>query len=341
MTPQPRRRWAPTPFPAASFALVILLVTSLWPSRSSAIESRATGSRLSFSSSSCQGAGIDIELCVAPGLRDGTFLLRDSNDGTVIVSIPTDPRSCPDQTFEVTLDYPITKPDAAVPREQRLAPVLSVRASPSACSKAAPSRVLRLERSEVHYGLGPQDLAEMTYAPSTASIDALSRLAQNAALNTGLGFVRPKVAVNSLTLLSGKDRTVAGTPCGRSRRHSKCMAAYTRALVNPAPYGRSTCGRCPVPSFPLALVSTRRDEIREVTDLKAFLGPIDTAADARLLRNATAVAMDGNAWLVVRDEIDGTCDPFERADVYERIQRDGRVDPITRLLVSRQFGVCA
>ena len=119
------------------------------------------------------------------------------------------------------------------------------------------------------------------------------------------------------------------------------MAAYTKALANPVSYGRSTCGRCPVPSFPLALVFTRRDAVRVVTDLKAFLGPIDTAADARLLRDATAVAMDGNAWLVVRGEIDGTCGPFERADVYERIQRDGRVDPITRLLVSRRFGVCA
>ncbi len=86
--------------------------------------------------------------------------------------------------------------------------------------------------------------------------------------------------------------TVVRTPCSKARRRSKCMATYTRALANPVPYGRRTCGRCPVAPVPLALVYTRRDEVRVVTDLKAFLGPIDTAADAQLMRDATAVAMD-------------------------------------------------
>jgi hypothetical protein len=43
----------------------------------------------------------------------------------------------------------------------------------------------------------------------------------------------------------------------------------------------------------------------------------------------------------MRSETDGTCDPLEQADVYERVQRDGRVEPVSRLLVSRNFGVCA
>ena len=143
-------------------------------------------SKLSVPSLSCQGAGIDIELCVVPGLRAGTFRLQDSTDGTTIASIPTDPTSCPDQTFEVTLEYPRTKPDRSISREQRSAPVLSIQATSSTCAKAAPSRVLRLERSEVHYGLGSKDLAEMFYAPSTVSIGALNTFTQNLALTLGL-----------------------------------------------------------------------------------------------------------------------------------------------------------
>jgi hypothetical protein len=324
-----------------TFTCLSLFCAILWPAESRASKLTATVSNLAVASLSCQGAGVDIELCVVPGLREGTFLVQDGKDGTTIVSIPTDPSSCSDQKFEVMLEYPTTKPDGSVQREQRSAPVLSVRASASTCAKAAPSRELRLERSEVRYGLGSKDLAEMTYAPSPASIGALSPIAQNAALDIGLAFVRPKVAVDSLTLLGGRDLIVAGNPCGKARRRAKCMASYARALANPTPYGRRSCGRCPVAPVPLALVFTRRDEVRTVTDLKGFLGPIDTAADARLMRDATAVAMDGAAWLAVRSEIDGTCDPFERADVYERIQRDGRVDPIARLLVSRRFGVCA
>lgn len=323
---------------AATFTCFSLVGALLLPSEGSAWKST---SKPAVAPLLCQGAGVDIELCIWPGLREGTFLLLDSNDGTTIASVPTDPSICPDQTFEVALEYPSSKPDSAIPREQRTAPVLSVTASPSTCQEAAPSRALRLERSEVRYGLGSKDLAEATYAASTASIRALVPLFRNAAVDIGLAFVRPKVAVDSLTFLAGSELTVVRTPCSKARRRSKCMAAYTRALVNPAPYGRRTCGRCPIPSVPLALVYTRRDEVRVVTDLNAFLGELDTAADARLMRDGTAVAMDGRAWLVVRDEIDGTCDPLERAEVYERIQRDGRVDPVARLLVSRTFGVCA
>lgn len=124
---------------------------------------------------------------------------------------------------------------------------------------------MRLERSEVRYGLGPK-----TWPRSTVSIDALAPLSRNVALDIGLGFVRPKVAVDSLTLLAGSDRIIVRTPCSKAKRRSKCIAAYTRALINPTPYGYMTCGRCPVPRVPLALVYTRRDEARVVTDLKAF-----------------------------------------------------------------------
>lgn len=81
---------------------------------------------LAVASLSCRGVAL-IELCVVPGVREGTFLLQDGNDGTTIASVPSDPSSCPDQTFEVTLEYPNTKPDHSVMREQRAAPVLSVR----------------------------------------------------------------------------------------------------------------------------------------------------------------------------------------------------------------------
>ena len=323
---------------ATTLVCLTLLGTMVRPSESGAFRSTVTVAKLTVPALSCQGASIDIELCVVPGTREGTFLLQDGKDGTTIVSVPTDPSICPDQTFEVTLEYPATKPDRSLPREQRSTPILSVRASTSTCANAAPSRTLRLERSEVRYGLGAQDLAEMTYAPSTSSIRALSPLNKNESLNIGLAFVRPKVAVDSITLVAF---TVTGTPCSKAKRRSKCKAAYKSALANPAPFGKRTCGRCPVAPVPLALVYTRRDEVRVVTDLKAFLGPIDTAADARLMRDGTAVAMDGNAWLVERTEIDGTCDPFERANVYERISRDGLVEPVARLLVSRQFGACA
>ena len=92
----------------------------------------------------------------------------------------------------------------------------------------------------------------------------------------------------------------------------------------------------------MALVYTHRDDVRVVTDLQAFLGSIDTAADAALWRDGTVVAsLDGRSWLVMRNEIDGTCDPLERAEVYEHITRDGRIEPVARLLVLRQFNVCA
>ena len=289
----------------------------------------------------CQGAGVDIEICVVPGVRSGTFLLQD-RDGTILASIPADPSRCPDQTFEVTLTYPTRKPDLSLPRDQRTTPMLSVLASASGCPQAATSRLLRLERSEVSYGLGPKDLAERMYAPSTASIGSIDRLNPNASFDLGLSFIRPTVRVDSLTRLVGTALTVAGTPCGKAKRRATCKAKYARAIDTATPYGRSSCGRCPVPSGTLALVYTHRDDVRVVTDLQAFLGPIDTAADAVLWREGKVVAaLDGGSWLVMRNEVDGTCDPFERAEVYERVRSDGRVEAVARLLVSRQFNVCA
>ena len=289
----------------------------------------------------CRGADVDIEMCVVPGVRDGTFLLQD-RDGTIVASVPSDPSRCPDQTFEVTLTYPITKPNLSLPREQRTTPMLSVLASASGCAQAVPSRVLRLERSEVHYGLGPKDLAERMYAPSTVSIGSIARLNPNAAFDVGLSFIRPTVRVDSLTRLVGTAATVTGIPCGKAKRRPTCKAKYARAIETATPYGRSSCGRCPVPSGTLALVYTYRDDVRVVTDLQAFLGPIDSAADAVLWREGKVVAaLDGGSWLVMRNEIDGTCDPLERAEVYERVRSDGRVEAVARLLVSRQFNVCA
>jgi hypothetical protein len=52
-------------------------------------------------------------------------------------------------------------------------------------------------------------------------------------------------------------------------------------------------------------------------------------------------ALDGGAWLVMRKEIDGTCNPLERSEIFERVQSDGSVELIKRLLVSRQFDACA
>jgi hypothetical protein len=290
----------------------------------------------------CQGADVDLELCLVSGVRDGTFLLQD-RDATVVASIPSDPGACPDQSFEVTLEYPKTKPDRSVPRELRTAPVLTVQASASSCSRPAPSRVLRLERSESRYGLAPQDLEEGAYTPSATSISSIGLLTSNPALDVGLRFVRPAARVDSLARFAGPSLIVAGKPCGTARRRSACNAKYAKALAGtPTPYGRSNCGRCPAPPEPLALLYTRRDEVQFVTDLKAFLGPIDTAADAALLRDSSEVAaLDGGAWLVMRNEIDGTCDPFERAEVYERVESDGRIERVVRLLVSRQFGACA
>jgi hypothetical protein len=236
----------------------------------------------------CQGGDVDIELCVVPGVRQGTFLLQD-RDLTVVASIPSDPSICPDQTFDATLEYPKTKPNVSIPREQRTTPVLTVRASASSCAKAAPSRVLRLERSEVRYGLGPKDLAEGVFAPSTASVSSLSTAVSTSVFDAKLEAVKPSVAVDSLTQLSGPFVIASGKPCGKAKLRSACMAKYKRALANPTPYGRSNCGRCPLAPQPLALIYTRRDEVRLVTDLKAFLGPIDTAADAALLRKALSL----------------------------------------------------
>ena len=49
-------------------------------------------------------------------------------------------------------------------------------------------------------------------------------------------------------------------------------------LVDSFSSGR--CGRCPARQR-LALVYTRRDTVRVVTDLEAFLGPIDSADERR------------------------------------------------------------
>ena len=168
------------------------------------------------------------------------------------------------------------------------------------------------------------------------------RLNLNASFDVGLSFIRPTVRVDSLTRLVGTAATVTGIPCGKAKRRATCKAKYARAIATATPYGRSSCGRCPVASGTLALVYTHRDDVRVVMDQKAFLGSIDTAADAALWRDGTVVAgLDGGSWLVMRNEVDGTCDPFERAEVYERVRSDGRVEAFARLLVSRQFNVCA
>ncbi len=231
----------------------------------------------------------------------------------------------------------------SVGSSQRNHPVATVDASSSSCSRAAPSRVLRLERSEARYGLGPSDLLEGFYAPSAASIESISSSELIPTPNAGLAGIRPKVAVDSLTRFEGLLTTVVGKPCSRAKHRVACQVRYAKALANPQAYGRANCGRCPVSPPALALLFTRGDNVRFVSDLRAFLGPIDTAADAVLLAAASdAVArLDGGAWLVKRSEIDGTCDPFERADVFEKISRDGRVTQVARVLASRQFGVCA
>jgi hypothetical protein len=118
------------------------------------------------------------------------------------------------------------------------------------------------------------------FAPSTASVSSLSAAVSTSVFDAKLQAVKPSVAVDSLTQLSGPFVIASGQPCGRAKLRSVCKAKYKKALANPTPYGRSNCGRCPLAPQPLALVYTRRDEVRLVTDLKAFLGPIDTAADA-------------------------------------------------------------
>lgn len=326
----------------SSFLLAIAFAASGVPA--SRAEARLIGPPLSGTDqvAQCKGADVDIELCVIPGSRAGTFLLRDSSDGTIVASIPADPASCPDQTFEVALDYPTSKPDKSVPRDRRINPTLSVRASATTCARPTPSRVLRLERSETRYGLDPQDLAEGAFVPTPESINSLTHQNPVPAAENGLSFLRPAVVVDSLSWLVGRSVTVTGRPCSKATGRAKCLATYKRLLARPSRYGTTQCGRCPVGAQPLALVYTKRDVVRSVTDLKAFLGSIDTAADAALLQNGTTVSrLSSGSWLVVRSEVDGTCDPFERADVYLRVKGDGSAEQVARLLTSRQFGMCA
>ena len=289
----------------------------------------------------CQGAGIDIELCVFPGPRDGTFLIEDG-DKTIVASIPSDPRRCPDQTFTATLEYPQVKPDRSVPPQQRTCPILTVVASSSNCAGSAPSKTLRLERSEVRYGLSEKDLTEGFYAPSTASVAALWALMPASAFAQGLSDVRPANPVDSLTKLVGTDRTVAGKPCNKAKRRAACNSRYSGALLSPASYGQTSCGRCPIAPRRQKLVYTRRDDVGSVIDLRAFLGVIDTAADAALVRDGVVVGrLPDDGWLISRTEVDGTCNPLEHAELYESVSRDGRVELLARVLVTRQFRVCA
>ena len=275
------------------------------------------------------------ELCLAPGSRAGTFLLLDRRDGTIVASVPTNPNTCPDQTFDVTPEFPVAGSDPSKPLEA----LLNVNASSSTCSNAAPSRQLRLVKSEAHFGLAQLDLSERVYTPSIAAIAALRHLGATQEAKSDTSTLRPKTAVDSLTKLSGLSSSVTGKPCNRAKRLSKCLANYNRAIATSAPYGSTICGNCT--KTPLSLVYTRRDEVGTVTDLKVFLGRIDSAGDAALLRNATAVwPFTGTGWIVARWEIDGTCLPLEYSDVYELVQADGSVEPLARLLTTRTFNQC-
>ncbi len=183
------------------------------------------------------------------------------------------------------------------------------------CRLASPSKELRLILGLLgssHVGLGPQDMADGVFVPTRASVAAIASFGPDRAAKSDLSTVRPSVRVDSISIPSGE---TTGVPCRRARRPNRCRSDYSAAMKAPSSYGQGRCGNCQARAR-LALITTKKDSVDTVTDLRSFLGKIDSAGDARLLLDASAVWLTNDSrWLGVQREFDGTCQPLEEVDV--------------------------
>jgi hypothetical protein len=290
-------------------------------------------------SPTCQADGADHEICVMSGSRPGTFLLVDrgprSTDETVIGAIPADPAACPDQTFTVRVEQSSATPNGT--DRYNDGPLVVVTASPTPCPSATPSKELRLVLGSSHVGLGPQDMADGVFVPTIASVAAIASFGTERAAKSDLSTVRPSVRVDSISIPSG---VTTGVPCRRARRPNRCRSDYRAAMKAPSSYGQGRCGNCQARAR-LALITTKKDSVDAVTDLRSFLGKIDSAGDARLLLDASAVWLTNEGrWLGVHREFDGTCQPLEEVDVYESVDPSGAIKTEARILKKRDFTSC-
>lgn len=94
----------------------------------------------------------------------------------------------------------------------------------------------------------------MSRSASTESISALREFALNTSADIGLKFVRPKVAVDSLTQVAGRIvcRRRFWDALSKSEADIEVHGSLCRGMASP-PYGVETCGRCPVFPVPLSL----------------------------------------------------------------------------------------
>jgi hypothetical protein len=290
-------------------------------------------------SPTCLAVGADHEICVMSGSRPGTYLLVDrgprSTDETVVGAIPADPAACPDQTFTVRVEQSSATANGTSPFTD--GPVVVVTSSPTTCPLASPSKELRLILGSSHVGLGPQDMADGVFVPTRASVAAIASFGPDRAAKSDLSTVRPSVRVDSISIPSG---VTTGVPCRRARRPNRCRSNYRDAMKAPPSYGQSRCGNCQA-RVRLALITTTKDSVDGITDLRSFLGKIDSAGDARLLLDASAIWLTNEGrWLGVHREFDGTCQPLEEVDVYESADHSGAIKTEARILKKRDFTSC-
>jgi hypothetical protein len=290
-------------------------------------------------SPTCQAVGVDHEICVISGSRPGTFLLVDrgprSTDETVVGAVPADPAACPDQTFTVRVEKSSATANDTVRNTDGA--LVVVTASPTTCPLASPSKELRLVLGSSHVALGAQDMADGMFVPTRASVAAIASFDPDRTAKSDLSTVRPSVRVDSISIPSG---ATTGVPCRRARRPNRCRSDYRAAMKAPSSYGQGRCGHCQARAR-LALITTNKDSVDAVADLRSFLGKIDSAGDARLLLDASAVWLTNEGrWLGVHREFDGTCQPLEEVDVYESVDPTGAIKTEARILKKRDFTSC-
>lgn len=175
------------------------------------------------------------------------------------------------------------------------------------------------------------------FVPTRASVAAIASFGPDRAAKSDLSTVRPSVRVDSISIPSGM---TTGVPCRRARHPNRCRSDYRVAMKAPSSYGQGRCGNCQARAR-LALITTKKDSVDAVTDLRSFLGKIDSAGDARLLLDASAVWFTNEGrWLGVHREFDGTCQPLEEVDVYESVDPSGAIKTEARILKKRDFTSC-
>jgi hypothetical protein len=165
--------------------------------------------------------------------------------------------------------------------------------------------------------------------------------------------------VDSLEVIShggGHDQlTVAahGTKCSGATDLAACEAELARQKLAWAE-AQPACDDC---NGAILVITTRKDEIALWAlpeQALTLLGAIDTPTDAWLLMMArtgysTYACGDSTSsgyralpqgFELLRREWVSTCRPIERVEIVERVDRDGRVEPVRRTVIEHEPDGC-